>query len=633
MNTRITPLNLPASIADDAASTWDRLGQQLHAGAMAASVGLLAVGYALNQLAPIGRTESGDLIQLAGALLASIPVAMQLLRNLRDHSTESFTDQLVTLAILGAIVTGEYATAVLVPVIMDLAHVLEQRGIPGTQAAIDGLQRLTSRPATIVDASGERRVAPQDVRVGDVLLVRPGEVLVADGVVRDGTGAMDESSLTGESIPREVKPADRVLAGTLSVDGLLRVQVTSAGEQTSLGNIRRMLSAAVRSKAPITQTVERYAELYVPVVLLLGAAVFLFTRDMYRVITVFIVSCPCALVLSGPAAMIAALANATRHGILIKSTKFLDSLADADTVVFDKTGTVTVGQLAVTRCLPGESVDRSRLLKAAVECATASQHPVSQAVARYAAESAGLCAVGGGRVVEVSGRGIEVHQSETVLRLGRPIWLMERGVSVSALPPHDGPIVGVSENDRLLGFLLLADQLRLEAPAVMADLRLQGIERIVLLTGDRAASARPVAEQLEVECVISDALPEGKLAAVQEERSAGRNVIVVGDGVNDALALAAGHVGIAMGARGSDIAIQSADIALMTNDLGRVSVALRLARKARRMIAQNVGVALCASGVMFGLGSAGWLTPLSGAVLHNVGTLIVLLNSARVLRV
>ncbi len=634
MSTGVSNLTLPSVSSEPDHSGAAGLVTNLRIGTMAASVGLLVVGYGFIQRSSDGRADVGVLVQLLAATLAAIPVVIQLLRNLRENTTESFTDQLVALAILGAIVTGEYVTAVLVPVIMDLAHVLEQRGIPGTQAAIDGLKRLTSRTATIVDEQGERSISPQAVRVNDILLVRPGEVLVADGVVQEGIGAIDESSLTGESIPREVRLGETVLAGTVNLDGLLRVRVTGADEQTSLGSIRRMLCAAMNSKAPITQAVERYAELYVPTVLLLAAIVFFFTRDMHRVIAVFIVSCPCALVLSGPAAMIAALATATRHGILIKSTRFLDSLADADTVVFDKTGTVTLGHLAVVDCLPTCHSNANELLLVAAECAVASKHPVSQAIARYAAEHDVPLASSAAHVAESSGRGIEIHRGGSVLRIGRPTWLVERGVAVddADVPTHAGPIVGVSQNDRLLGFLLLADELRDEALQVMTDLRAGGIERIVLLTGDRAASAQPIAAQLQVERLISDALPEDKLAAVKEERRHGRHVIVVGDGVNDALALAAGDVGIAMGARGSDIAIQSADIALMTNDLGRVATALLLAHKTRRLIGQNVGIALCASGIMFGLGATGWLSPLAGAVLHNVGTLVVLLNSARVLR-
>lgn len=632
MSHAVTSLSLESVANPDATTSWERLSDRLRVGIMCVATGLLLISCLLDRMSPEGRNDTGTFVRLVAALLAAFPVLMQLLRQLQSHATDSFTDQLVTLAVLGAIVSGEFTTAVLVPVFMDAAHLLEQRGIPGTQSAINGLKRLTSRTATLVDAEGEHFVAPDQIRAGQFLLVRPGDMLVADGLVVEGVGAIDESSLTGESTPRDVGIGEVVLAGTVNIDGLLKIQVSRTGDDTSIGNIRRMLAAAMQSKSPLTQSVERYAELYVPVVVLLAALVFFLTRDMHRVITVFVVSCPCALVLSGPATMIAALASATRHGILIKNTRFLDTLADAETVIFDKTGTVTVGELAFVDSRPADGIDSRELIAKGVSCAMASRHPVSQAIARYAAESRISANCDCGDVVEVSGRGIERRQSHSIVRLGRPEWLAECGVKIDELPSHGGPVVGIAENDRFLGFVLLADQLRPETAEVLADLRAFGINRIVLVTGDRAASAEQVARQLMVDELLSDAFPEDKLSAVHRERERSGSVIVVGDGINDSLALAAGHVGIAMGARGCDIAIQSADIALLTNDLRRVPFAMRLARKARRLIAQNVGIALCSSSVMFGLGAIALLTPLSGALLHNIGTALVLLNSSRILK-
>jgi len=626
---------LPRRGLDDSAKrpAPELASEGLRAGLLSLAVGLLAVAFGLDSLSPRGRLETGDLVRLGAALLAAIPVLIQLIHHLRDETADSFTDQLVTLAVLGAIVTGEFTTAILIPAVMDLAHLLEQRGIPGTHSAIEGLKRLTSRNATVVDETGEHIVAADAVQTDQILIVHPGDVLTSDGVVLEGFGAIDESSLTGESIPRDAFPGTTVLAGTVNVDGHLRIRVTRTGEATALGNIRRMLSAAMLSKSPLTQIVERYAQLYVPVVLLLAALVFVTTRDLQRVITVFVVSCPCTLVLSGPAAMIAALANATRHGVLIKNTRFLDSLADSETVVLDKTGTLTVGELALVSMQTHQAVNAEQLLSVAAACAAASRHPVSRAIVRHAAEQGIASKVSSGHLREVSGRGVEWRTGSAVFRLGRPAWLSGEGVSLHCIPSHCGPVVGVSENRNCLGYLLFADELRSDADTVITDMRTLGINRIVLVTGDRAASAHPVAERLSVDACVTDALPQDKLAAVRRERDAGRCVVVVGDGVNDALALAAGSVGIAMGARGSDIAIQSADIALMANDLTRIVFAIRLARRTRAVIAQNIGIALSSSAVMFGLGTLGLISPLGGAVLHNLGTALVLLNSSRVLKV
>ena len=612
---------------------YRRLGETLAFLCICWSIGLLGIGYWIPGNKASNRPEVGQLIQFFAASIATMPVLVRLMRGWWENSAEAFTDQLVVLAIFGALATGEYATAVLIPVIMDLGHFIEQRSIQGTQAAIDGLQRLNARAATILDESGERIVLPEDLEVGQVLLVRPGEVIAADGIVSGGRGAIDESTITGESFPREVTPHDAVHAGTVTVDGLLQVTITGTGAHTALGRIRSMLGQAIQSKGPVTRILERYAELYVPVVMLIAAFVLFITNDLQRVIAVFIVSCPCALILSAPAAMIAALASATRQGILIKNSKFLESLADAETVVFDKTGTLTEGQHEVVRIVPQQGVSEVEVMQVALCCASTSSHPVSRTITRFC-QSRGMVHpdVPPTHMRDMAGRGVEVMNGNNVLRLGRMSWLQECGVSGVSLPEHSGPLVGVGNDSSCLGVLLLQDRLRLETPHVIEELRRLGIRRLVLLTGDRAAVATDMADRLGFDHVISEALPQTKLEVVRAECAEGRKVIVIGDGINDALALAAGSIGIALGARGADIAIQSADIALMANDLGRVVTAIRLSRCTRQIIQQNVLLAAVTAGVMLALGSFGLLPPLIGAILHNAGTVLVLINSARVLR-
>jgi Cd2+/Zn2+-exporting ATPase len=595
------------------------------------TTGLLAIGFWW-QTFGTAHQETAILLQFVAATLAAAPATAKMVLSFRTNLADAFTDQLVTLAVLGAIVGGEYIAAVLVPVIMDIGHFLEQRGIQGTQAAIDGLRRLTSGSAILLEAGVQRIVPVRDVQAGNTLLVRPGDLLAADGIVSFGQSSLDEASITGESLPREVTIGDQVSAGTLNLNGLLHVSVTRTGTQTSLGRIRSLLETAAQSKAPIVRMLERYAELYVPVVMLLAAVVFFQTRQLDRAITVLIVSCPCALVLSGPAAMIAALATCARHGILLRGTRFLEALADADTIIFDKTGTLTEGQLEIVSILPASESSEHAVLKHSAACAATSTHPISRAILR-ASQVQGI-----GEhptpafVQEHSGHGIEIHVNGRTLRFGKLDWLTANGLSAAAPDLHAGPMVAVAEDDRVLGWILLSDRIRPEAQDVVTSLRSQGIHRMVMLTGDRTESAMPVAEHLQMDRVVSEALPQEKLQVVREECQRGHRVIVVGDGINDALALAAGNVGIAMGARGSDIAIQSADIALMTNDLRKIPLAVRLSRKTQRVMTQNIVVAVVTSVVMLGLGSMGVFSAITGAILHNVGTAVVLGNSARLLR-
>ncbi|MFO0978773.1 MAG: cation-translocating P-type ATPase [Planctomycetaceae bacterium] len=571
-------------------------------------------------------------LQFLAAAIAAVPCCVRLLRSLKSREADSYSDQLVALAVLGAIIGREYAAAVLVPVIMDIGHFLEQRGIQGTQAAIAGLKRLSSGMTIRLDDGRPVSISTQDVKQGDRLLIRPGDVIPADGRVCSGSGSIDESSFTGESIPREVGEGDLVNAGTMNLNGRLEIIAKSVGDQTAIGRIRELLSAAAQSRTPFTRLVERYSELYVPIVILLAGVIFYQTRQLDRVVAILVVSCPCALVLAGPSAMIAALARCTSHGILIRSSRFLESLATANTVIFDKTGTLTEGHLVVSRIVPAGDADESAVLKYAGLCAAASSHPVSKAIAREALRREIILPTPEA-VSEFAGRGTEVSFGDLTLRMGRPDWVSPNSELHDSSKEHSGPLVAVSCNGKWLGCLHLADQIRPDAPELIQSLRQLGYHRLLMLTGDRREAALPVARSLKLDCVVSESLPQQKLEHVRTETEAGHKVIVVGDGINDALALAAGDVGIAMGARGSDIAIQSSDIALMTNDLGRIAQAISLSRTTRAIITQNIVIATVSSAAMLLFGTLGAFTAVTGAILHNAGTAAVIANSARLLRV
>lgn len=579
-----------------------------------------------------GNRELGSLLQFAAAVLIAAPMVALVFRSAVDPTAEAFGDQLVAIAVLGALAMGEYATAVIVPIIMNLGHLIEQRSVQGSRDAIEGLKRLTIRTATLVINGRESVVDAEDVRIGDIASVKPGGVLPADGMVCWGESSLDESSITGESVPRDVTPGDRVYAGSINLAGPLHIAVEKIGAETSLGAIAACLHGALGSKAPIVRLLERYAGLYVPIVALLAAFVYFVSRDLQRTIAVFVVSCPCALVLGGPAAMIAAIASATRRGILIKNSAFLEALADADTVVFDKTGTLTEGRLTVCGILPREGFEQANLLLTASICAAHSTHPVACAIVAAQAEPKQVVPVAAaGSIRELAGCGIEASQGDDIILLGKPRWLEECGVDVPQVPSHVGPVVALARNKTFCGFILLADRVRPEAAAAVRELRSMGIERTVLITGDQQPSAAAVAGALGMDAVFADVLPQDKLTLVQTERQNRRTTIVVGDGINDALALAGGDVGIAMGGRGADIAIQSADVVLMSNDLNKIADAIRLAIRTRRIIGQNIAIALTGSIAMLTLSSVGAVNAVAGAFLHNIGTILVLVNAARLL--
>lgn len=607
-----------------------QLGSSLLAGC------LLLAGALLRRVAVPEQAPLADVCQGLAAVVVSLPVWWRAAIGLVTANPGAQSAQLVALASLAAIAFGDMLTATLVPLVMSLGHFLEERGILGAQAAIDGLHTIQARSAALLTPNGEREVRPADLKFGDTVIIRPGDVIPADGAVLTGASAIDQSSITGESAPEEVVEGSKVFAGTINLTGLLHVTVTQVGAQSEIGKVLGLLRGAEQSKTPVLKLIERYAGYLMLLVLTVAGLTLFLTRDASRFIAVLVVGCPGAFILAGPTAMIASLSAASRLGILIKNSRFLESLSDVDTVILDKTGTVTLGQLEVSAINPAEPFTTEDVLRGAARCAAGSKHPICRAVVRAAKSEEISLEQQAGLTEEFSGRGVRWQSNEDFYLLGRAEWLQETGLEIAGVPGHSGSIVWLSHSiggeHRVVGCILLADTPRPEAAVAINQLRELGVGRSILLTGDRREVARRVGETLQVGSVVAEVLPDQKLAVVQAEKAEGRTVMVVGDGVNDALALAAGDVGIAMGAMGSDIALQSADIVLMANDLKRLPQSIVLARKTRSVIHQNVLAGAAISFFMLFIASVGWVSPLGGAILHNLGEIFVLFNSARLLR-
>jgi Cd2+/Zn2+-exporting ATPase/Cu+-exporting ATPase len=628
----VTPRPLSGRLQDtiESALTSEerrRIARRL-GGALAAGI-LLAAGLAHRRLFP-GQEEIAALLLAVGAALAIVPVWRAGIRGFLARDPDSTVDQLVSVALLAAFATGDFETAILIPLVMEIGHFFEERSILGARAAIEGLKTLRPGTAARLGPRGEEEVAVDRLHPGDHIVVRPGEAFPGDGRVVRGTSAVDQSTMTGESVAEEVSGGSRVFAGTLNLSGVLEVEVTDLAEATALGRIVDLLRAAERSKAPIVRLIEQYTEYYLPAVLLAAGAVLAFTQDLTRAIAILVVSCPCALVLASPSAMTAALAVASRFGILIKSTRFLEALGEIDTLILDKTGTVTVGRLEVVavRSLGGETPDE--VLHEAAVCAAGSRHPVSKAIL---AAVGGVAAVEADAIEEAPGRGVAARRNGTVVRLGSAAWLRESGLEPpEVFPPHAGPVVWIARDREVLGLLLFADRPRPGSREAIEAVRELGVSRTLLMTGDRADVAEPIARELGVDEFLAGCLPEAKLAVVKHEKASGRRVMVVGDGVNDALALDGADVGVAMGAMGSDVAVKSADVALMGTDLGRLPQMMRLAQRTRAVVNQNVLFAIGSSLAIMTVAGLGLISPVEGAVVQNLGTFVVVVNSARLLR-
>lgn len=594
--------------------------------------GLLLCGWIWQWLFP-QQSDVGQILFGVASLLVAVPVLRSAIYSLRSPSLHGVTDQLIALAMLGAWATGDLMTAALLPGIMIFGHILEERSVIGSQEAIDALSRLTRSRARRILPDGEiEEIDNHQLRTGDRVEVRAGDRLPADGRVISGSASLDTAPITGESVPQEARAGDDVFGGAINLDGLLSVEVTRTGADATLGKVIALMQKAEHAKPPITRLLERYAGQYLVLILLIAAATWFITRDAHAMLAVLVAACPCALVLSAPATAIAGIAVAARHGILIRSSAFLEELADLNAIVVDKTGTLTHGELHLQQTVLEENESPDAVLVLAASLGAASSHPVSRALAKLFPREQYLPLE---EFSEQQGMGVRAQTAQGEALLGRPAFFSQNNVAVSDVPEHDGPLVGLALNGRFLGWLLLADSLRPEAQTALAELRQLGLQRQLLLTGDRASVAHRIAGELGISDVVAQALPEDKLHQVSAQIAQGYRPMVVGDGINDSLALKAGVVGIAMGAGGSDIALASADVVLIGSDLRRLGTCVRLSRACRRTLKINVFIGLgwtlvvMAAAAMGLLGVAGVLI---AALLHNLSTLLVLGNAGRLLR-
>ncbi|MNH77229.1 Zinc-transporting ATPase [compost metagenome] len=595
------------------------------------ALGLLALGLIWRWLAP-EQTGVSQLLLGFASLLVAVPVMRSAWYSLRYPSLHGITDQLIALAMLGAWATGDLLTAALLPIIMIFGHVLEERSVIGSQEAIHALGKLTRSHARKVQADGSIiEVDNGTLKAGDRVEVRAGDRVPADGRVLSGQASLDTASITGESVPMEAGVGMSVFGGAINLDGLLRIEVTRTGHESTLGKVIALMQNAERSKPPITRLLERYAGSYMVLVLLLAAVTWFITNDAQAMLAVLVAACPCALVLSAPATAIAGVAVAARHGILIRSSAFLEELADLTSLVVDKTGTLTFGTLRL-QSIDSPLEDRSHVLKLAASLGSASSHPVSRALAGLVTQEHFLLLTD---IHERQGLGVVAMTEQGEAALGRPELFAQLQIPTSVIPEHDGPIAGLALNGEFLAWLLLADSVKPEARFALSELRDLGLGRQLLLTGDRQSVAHTLARDVGISDVEAQALPEDKLNRVLKEIGNGFRPMVVGDGINDSLALKAGVVGVAMGAGGADIALASADIVLIGSDLRRLGTCVRLSRQCRHTLQVNVIIGLGWTLAIVAFAAFGWLGAagaMIAALLHNLSTLLVLGNAGRLLR-
>ena len=608
----------------------------------AATAAWLAVGATLllgSWLARLVYPEASGLPELcaaAGAILLMAPIFAMAVRD--AFHAELHMSALVTVAVMAAFVRGEFAASGWISFLMLMAMGVESRAAAGAHASIEALIRIAPQLARRLASDGaEIEIPARNLAVGDRIRVRPGEFVPSDGVIVEGRTALNEATITGESLPADKQEGDEVFAGTENLTGSVVLEVRRVGADTTLERVRELILAAERTRLPVTRLIDRYIGYYVPAAFMLAVLAWAATGEVQRAIAILVVACPCALVLSTPSAIVAALSAAARAGVLVKNAADLERAGRVNAVVLDKTGTLTTAQLAVARLAP-DGVEPSDLLAWAVSAERYSKHPAALALLRLAQE-ANVTPSEPGDFAEEAGWGVSARVAGAVVLAGRDAWLEKHGVKLPAAALESAgagvglSVVHVARGGRYAGWIGFQDAIREGAAESLRELASIGVQRAVMVTGDRQSVAEHVAAQIGCREVVAHCLPQDKVAVVNRIRAEEFLVAVVGDGINDAPALASGDFGIAMAAAGNEVAIHSATIALMNSDLRRIPFLIRLSRAMRAVVHQNLALSTLVMLAGLSLTGMGYLTAIAAAILHNVGSLAVIINSARLVRV
>ena len=609
---------------------------------------LIAIAFGADYF--LGWRAVHNISMFAAALIAGWDIAARAFVSLRNRHIS--IELLVTIATLGALWIGEYWEAAAVTFLFIFGAYLEARTLSQTRKVLSGLLDLTPTTAIVVRDGKQVEIYPHEVASDEIVLVKPGTKIPVDGEVTGGRSAVDESAITGEPMPDEKVAGSKVFAGTVNQNGLLRVRATGVGADTTLARIIRRVEEAQDEKAPTQRFIERFAKWYTPFIIILSLVAYILSRDIELALTLLVIGCPGALVISTPVSVVAGIGRAAKSGILIKGGEYLENAGKISALALDKTGTLTQGKPRVTDVIPLiPSLDleqpaiigtwdsaQAAVLRWAAIVEAGSEHPLARSILA-AADGMGEIPVaqsfetytGRGVTAQYEGHAIGVGTLELMEKLNVQVEEKARAM-LTDLKSAGKTAVLVSLEGRVAGILGIADPIRETAPAMIERLKEIGLKQIVMLTGDDRLTAQSIARQAGIEDVRAELLPDDKLGVIRDLQRQGYVVAMVGDGINDAPALAAADIGIAMGAAGTDIAIETADVALMSDDLMKLPEAIRLSKATLQNIYQNVFIAIATVtllllGVLFGqVHMAG------GMLIHEASVLIVILNGMRLLR-
>lgn len=554
---------------------------------------------------------------------------------------------LLVVAAAGAVGLGLWDEAAILVFVYTWGAILEAYAVDRSRGALKALMELSPMEALVKKGDLEITLPVEEIEVGDVIIIRPGEKVPMDGRVLSGTSSVDQSPITGESMPVKKAEGDEVFAGSLNQRGSLEVTVTKLFKDTTLARIIHSVEEAQAKKTKYQRFGEKFGKVYTPAMFSLALGVMLFPPLIfrgpwepwfYRGLVVFVVSCSCGLALSVPVSVVTAIGNAARHGILFKGGAYLEALSQLETVVFDKTGTLTIGRPSVTDVVSLDGSSRQTLLSIAASVESRSEHPLAEAILRAAREM-GISVKGVEDFESIPGRGARARLNGDLYYIGSRRLFGEIGASLgeaeeklARMEAQGKTVILLGKGERVLGVIGVADQLRKEAGEAIKALKRQGIKRVVMLTGDNEGTAKAIAEEAGVDDYLAQLLPEDKVKAVEGLRQRFGKIAMVGDGVNDAPAMVVADIGIAMGAAGTDVAIETGDLVLMSDDLSKIPYALYLSRRAMRNIKQNIIASLAIVTFLVPAALIGWISLVPGLLINETSALIVISNGLRLLK-
>jgi len=633
-------------VSETMIESWQRFWLEKRLAFYMAITGIIILtSWMLHLIGGDSQKVPSDVLALVGLAIGGYPILKSVIRTLMVPDVN--VDTLVAIAAAGAVALGAYLEAATVVFIMIFGEFLEHFTVSRTKRAITSLIELSPETAVVRRNGEEVAIGADQVHRNEIVLVKPGERIPVDGEIAGGTGAVNQATITGESVPVEVEQGARVYSGTVLETGYIEVRATQVGEDTQLAHIRRLILEAQQAKAPIQRVADRYARFFVPIIIGIAIVVWIVGQAVThsahtavtRAITVLIVACPCALILGTPTAVVASMGRAAKSGVLIKGGAFLEAMGSVDAVLMDKTGTLTRGEPQVTQVKSFSELSVSELLTQAACAERRSEHPLARAILNRA-EELELAAPEPDTFEAVRGMGVLACILESRIHIGNREYLLQAGVDIppeadqfrEAMEDEGQTVFHLAVDGEYKGAICVADVLRPEAPEVIKRLRERGVKTVAMLTGDGRRVAASIAHRLGIDTYYAEMLPQDKVNKVRELEAQGASVAMVGDGVNDAPALAAAKVGIAMGAAGSDVAIETADIALMSDDLEKLPFLFGMSYRTLHIIAQNIVFALGFNLAMVALSAGGELSLIWGAVAHQISSLAVILNSMRLLR-